>query len=82
MGKMTLVDKNVVIFLPNQKGGKFWTSRVVEQVKLYQTEFASFIESPCGVNLGTIEPLDYPANYMIDERSPIIDLETNTSRSE
>ncbi len=36
MGSMTL-NRNITIFRPNQKGGKFWTHRVVEQVKLYRT---------------------------------------------
>jgi len=39
-------------------------------------------EAPCGENLGTLEPLDYPANYMMDERKEVIDLENNVTHSE
>ena len=44
--------------------------------------FSTTYETKCGVNLGTIEPLDYPANYIIDERSTIIDVENNITRLE
>ncbi|CAF1360511.1 unnamed protein product [Didymodactylos carnosus] len=40
-------------------------------------DFVTIREPPCDVNLGTIEPINYPANYMIDERSPVIDVEIN-----
>ncbi|CAF1538415.1 unnamed protein product, partial [Didymodactylos carnosus] len=39
-------------------------------------------EPPCGVNLGSVEPMDYPATYMVDERYPVIDQETNETRLE
>jgi hypothetical protein len=45
-------------------------------------QFVAVHESPCGVNLGTTEPLDYPANYIVDERSTVIDVENNITHSE
>jgi hypothetical protein len=45
-------------------------------------QFVSAHEPLCGVNLGTNEPLDYPANYIMDERKRIIDIENNTIHSE
>ncbi|CAF1530384.1 unnamed protein product, partial [Didymodactylos carnosus] len=44
--------------------------------------FVADREPPCGVNLGFVEPLDYPATYMVDERYPVIDQETNETRLE
>ena len=44
--------------------------------------FSTAYETKCGVNLGTIESLDYPANYVIVERSTIIDVENNITRLE
>ena len=44
--------------------------------------FSTAHETKCRVNPGTIEPLDYPANYIIDERSTIIDVENNITRLE
>ena len=44
--------------------------------------FSTAHETKCGANLGTTEPLDYPTNYIIDERSTIIDVENNITRLE
>ena len=40
--------------------------------------FANLHESICGSNLGSSEPLNYPASYLVDEHYPVIDAETNT----
>ncbi|CAF1456265.1 unnamed protein product, partial [Didymodactylos carnosus] len=45
-------------------------------------DFATIREPPCGVNLGTIEPINYPANYMIDTRSSVNNMEINVTRKE
>jgi hypothetical protein len=44
--------------------------------------FVTTREIRCDVNLGHVEPLDYPANYMIDDRFPVIDIETNVTHLE
>ncbi len=44
--------------------------------------FVTTREVRCDVNLGHVEPLDYPANYMTDDRFPVIDIETNVTHLE
>ncbi|CAF4478433.1 unnamed protein product, partial [Didymodactylos carnosus] len=36
----------------------------------------------CGESLGPVEPLDYPAQYIVDDRLPVIDAGTNVVRLE
>ena len=57
-------------------------SKVQNKVLNFIPAFAGTREPPCGVNLGHIEPLNYPANYLVDEQFPIIDPETNETRLE
>ena len=56
--------------------------RVDGQFINYIPAFINTREAPCRTDLGSIEPLNYPANYSMDEKFPIIDLETNTTRTE
>jgi hypothetical protein len=44
--------------------------------------FVAIREPPCGENLGSTEPVDYPAAYIVDEKFPVIDPESNTTRLE
>ena len=51
----------------------------------YQKFIPSFREeraAVCGESIGPIEPLDYPANYMIDDQFPVTDAETGAVRLE
>ena len=45
-------------------------------------EFATISESKCGESLGSIEPVDYPADYMVDEYFPVTNIETNVTHIE
>lgn len=44
--------------------------------------FVTTSEARCDVNLGSDEPVDYPADYMVDDRFPVIDIETNITHLE
>ena len=44
--------------------------------------FIANSESRCGENLGNIEPVDYPGDYIIDGKKAVIDLEDNTTHYE
>jgi hypothetical protein len=56
--------------------------KVRNQLLDFLPAFVDNREPVCGVDLGLIEPRDYPANYMVDEKFPVIDAETNVSRTE
>jgi hypothetical protein len=34
---------------------------------------------PCGQTIGPFEPMDYPADYYLDDHHPLIGLDANTS---
>jgi hypothetical protein len=48
----------------------------------YLPAFVNTIESLSRTDLGSAEPLDYPANYSVDDKFAAIDLDTNTTRIE
>ncbi len=59
--------------------------RYVENEKKYLNFLPSFVadkEVSCGMTIGTIEPLDYPATYEINQRSTVIDIENDVTHSE
>ncbi|CAF1314555.1 unnamed protein product [Adineta ricciae] len=39
-------------------------------------------EHPCRADLGHIKPRKYPAKYSVDDKFPVVDLETNVTRTE
>ncbi|CAM4754010.1 unnamed protein product [Rotaria magnacalcarata] len=59
--------------------------RPIKTTSIYLNVLSAFTtthESLCGSNLGSDEPLDYPADYMIDDRHPAIDPEIKLTHLE
>ncbi|CAF3842285.1 unnamed protein product [Rotaria sp. Silwood1] len=52
------------------------------QQRVTESTFATTHESLCAVNLGSDEPLNYPPDYMMDDRYPAIDPETKLTHLE
>ncbi|UJR12829.1 hypothetical protein I4U23_017003 [Adineta vaga] len=42
--------------------------------------FASTREHQCRIDLGRFKPRKYPAEYSVDDRFPVVDVETNVTR--
>ncbi|CAF4850041.1 unnamed protein product [Rotaria socialis] len=48
----------------------------------YMDSFINDYYSICGSNIGSTEPSNYPAEYIVDNHFPVIDLSTNKKRTE
>lgn len=56
--------------------------RANKQLINFIPAFVDIREPPYRTDLGVIEPLNYPANYSVDEKFPIFDAETNATHVE
>ncbi|UJR13093.1 hypothetical protein I4U23_000117 [Adineta vaga] len=54
-------------------------TKVFQKLIDFIPAFVTVREPACRTDLGIIEPLDNPANYSIDDKFPVLDLESNTT---
>ncbi|CAF1032593.1 unnamed protein product, partial [Didymodactylos carnosus] len=58
------------------------TLKVKEQYLSFISAFGTDRTALCSESLGPVEPLDYPAQYIVDDRFPVIDAGINVVRLE
>ena len=52
--------------------------RYVDYIPLFNNDSVGY----CGANLGLVEPIDYPSDYFLDAKFPVVDLEAEVQTVE
>ena len=56
--------------------------RANEEYLNFIPSFASTREHPCRADLGRVKPRKYPAAYSVDEKFPVVDIDTNVTHTQ